>query len=140
KKSMLLGVHCSVAGGLENAFTQAVELGIDTFQIFTRNQRQWKAKPIADDEKKKFKAALKASEVKITFSHCSYLLNLAAADNDIRNKSIEALTAEVIRCSELGLSYCALHPGAAGGQTMDDAIFKIAEALKMLLLKTPASK
>ncbi len=137
---MLLGVHCSVAGGLENAFAQAAELNINTFQIFTRNQRQWKAKPITADEQKKFKAALRASNVKTAFSHCSYLINLAAGDNDMLIKSITALIEEVERCTALGLSYCVLHPGAAGGQTMEDAIFKIAEALKIVLLKTPSSK
>ena len=137
---MLLGVHCSVAGGLENAFTQAAEFNINTFQIFTRNQRQWKAKPITADEQKKFKAALRASNVKTAFSHCSYLINLAAGDNDMLIKSITALIEEVERCTALGLSYCVLHPGAAGGQTMDDAIFRIAEALKIVLMKTPSSK
>jgi len=137
---MLLGVHCSVSGGLENAFTCAADLGIDTFQVFTRNQRQWKAKPLSAEEEKKFTAALRASEVKITFSHCSYLLNLAASDEAIREKSIAALTAEVIRCSQLGLSYCIMHPGAAGSQTQEDAIKKIADGLKFVLLQTPASR
>lgn len=137
---MLLGVHCSVAGGLENAFTQAADLGIDTFQIFTRNQRQWKAKPVSVEEQQKFTSALKTSNVKIIFSHCSYLLNLAAADENLFVKSIAGLIEEVERCTALGLSYCVLHPGAAGGQTMDDAILKIAEALKLVLLHTPKSK
>ena len=43
---MLLGVHCSVSGGLQNAFVEAERLGIDTFQIFTQNQRQWLNKKI----------------------------------------------------------------------------------------------
>src|SRR5215217_8450704 len=124
---MLLGVHCSVAGGLENAFIQAKELGIDTFQIFTRNQRQWKAKPIADDEKKRFSAAKKKSGVKIMFSHCSYLLNPASANQDIYKKTIDALTEEVIRCTQLGLSFCVLHPGAAGEQTKEEAMKRIAK-------------
>jgi deoxyribonuclease-4 len=137
--SSLLGVHCSVSGGLQNAFTCAADLGIDTFQIFTRNQRQWNAKPISADEEKNFKAAMRSSKVKITFSHCSYLLNLAASDETIREKSIAALTEEVNRCTQLGLSYCIMHPGAAGSQSQEDAIKKIAEALTFVLLKTPAS-
>lgn len=137
---MLLGVHCSVAGGLENAFAEAARLGIDTFQIFTRNQRQWKAKPISEEEKNKFAAAWKQSEVKIIFSHCSYLLNLAAADSAAQKKATEALTEEVIRCTELGLSFCVLHPGAAGEQDMDTAMKRIARGLKEVLKNTSASK
>src|SRR2546423_513736 len=115
--SILLGVHCSVAGGLENAFTEAAAKNIDTFQIFTRNQRQWKAKPISEEEKKKFSESWKKSKVKTIFSHCSYLLNLGNVNSEIHQKTITALTEEVIRCTILGLKFCVLHPGAAGEQT-----------------------
>jgi deoxyribonuclease IV len=137
---MILGVHCSVSGGLENSFTEAQRLGIDAMQIFSRNQRQWAAKPVSPQEKLAFHTAAKDSEVEISFSHCSYLINLAADNPDIREKSIKALSEEVIRCSELGLKYCVLHPGAAGTQSMETAIYKIAEALNMVLTNTPGSK
>lgn len=136
---MLLGVHCSVAGGLENAFTEAARLGIDTMQIFTRNQRQWKAKPISEEEKTAFSSAWKQSQVKIIFSHCSYLLNLASADEAAHDKSVEALTEEVNRCTALGLSFCILHPGAAGEQDMPVAMKRIAKGLKQVLQNTKAS-
>ncbi len=137
---MLLGVHCSVAGGLENAFTEAAEKEINTFQIFTRNQRQWKAKPVTDDERKKFIAAWKRSKVKIIFSHCSYLLNLGNISDEIHQKTIDALTEEVVRCTKLGLSFCVLHPGAAGEQSPIDAMKRIAHGLKKVLTNTEESK
>lgn len=65
--SYSLGVHCSVSGGLENSFKEAGELQTDAMQIFTRNQRQWKAKPIGADEKTTFRAAAAASEVRVLF-------------------------------------------------------------------------
>ena len=109
---MLLGVHCSVSGGLEHSFDEARTLGIDTFQVFTRNQRQWKAKPISEEEKKAFASAWANNpQVKVIFSHASYLINLASADHQLRSKSIAAFTEEVIRCHELGLAYTVLHPG-----------------------------
>lgn len=135
----LIGVHCSVSGGLENAFTEAAALKIDCMQIFTRNQRQWKAKPISDEESALFKSEFKKSSVKIGFSHCSYLINLAAENNDNREKSIKALTEEVIRCTQLGLSYCVLHPGAAGEQEFEVAIKKIADGLTEVLNATSKS-
>lgn len=137
---MLLGVHCSVAGGLEKAFEEAARLGTDTMQIFTRNQRQWKAKPVSPEEKQTFKKAASVSKVKTSFSHCSYLLNLASANEEIRNKSIIALTDEVIRCASLGLDFCVLHPGAAGEQDPDTAISKIADALKSVISETKDTK
>src|SRR5690348_7214867 len=104
---MLLGVHCSVSGGLQNAFIEAEKLGINTFQIFTQNQRQWLNKKIDAELLKKFTNGWKENkQVKIIFSHCSYLLNLASLNEDIRKKSIEALAGEVKRCDTLGLSFC----------------------------------
>lgn len=129
----MLGVHCSVSGGLEKAFMEAADLGIDTMQIFTRNQRQWNAKPIGEDERSQFHKAAKTSAIKVAFSHCSYLINLAAENPETRKKSVKALTDEVIRCNQLGLDYCVLHPGAAGKQEFSVAMKKIAEGLNKVL-------
>lgn len=138
---MLLGVHCSVSGGLEHAFDEARTLGIDTFQVFTRNQRQWKAKPISEEEKKAFAAAWAANpQVKVIFSHASYLINLASADDRLRHKSIAGFTEEVIRCHELGLAYTVLHPGAAGESTEEEAMDRIADSLKKIVHETAHSK
>jgi deoxyribonuclease IV len=137
---MLLGVHCSVSGGLEHAFEEARTLGIDTFQVFTRNQRQWKAKPISEEEKKAFATDWAASpQVKVIFSHASYLINLASADDGLRHKSIAGFTEEVIRCHELGLAYTVLHPGAAGESTEEDAMGRIADSLKKIVQETSHS-
>lgn len=138
---MLLGVHCSVSGGLEHAFDEARTLGIDTFQVFTRNQRQWRAKPISEEEKKAFAAAWADNpQVKVIFSHASYLINLASADHELRSKSITAFTEELIRCHELGLAYAVLHPGAAGESSEEDAMKRIADSLKKVIQETHNSK
>ena len=134
-----LGVHCSVSGGLENAFVEANGLDIDVMQVFTRNQRQWNAKPISDEERTTFQKTWKSSRIKVAFSHCSYLINLAAESDETREKSIAALKLEVERCTLLGLSFCILHPGAAGSQTQDTAIGKIADGLRQVLDQTPHS-
>lgn len=137
---MMVGVHCSVSGGLENAFTEAAQLGLDTFQIFTRNQRQWKAKPVSEDEQKAFVAAWKQHpEVKVIFSHCSYLINLASADPDLQQKSRQGLTDEVKRCTALGLSFCVLHPGAAGEHSEEDAMKRVSAGLMHVLEETKGS-
>jgi deoxyribonuclease-4 len=133
---MLLGVHCSVAGGLQNAFVEAERLGIDTFQIFTQNQRQWLNKKIEEPLREAFAKAWDRNKVKIIFSHCSYLLNLASLNEEIRTKSIDALIGEVKRCDALGLSYCVLHPGSFKDQTLETAINKIIEGLEEVLTKT----
>ncbi|MEK7788650.1 MAG: hypothetical protein AAB283_01920, partial [Planctomycetota bacterium] len=80
---MLLGVHCSIKGGLHNAFHEAESLGIDTFQVFTKNQRQWKEKIIDTEERSTFLNTYKTSHVKMIFSHASYLINLASNDDTL---------------------------------------------------------
>jgi deoxyribonuclease-4 len=139
QNNMLLGVHCSVSGGLENAFTEAKDLGIDCMQIFTRNQRQWNAKPVTKDESELFIKAAAQSEIKVAFSHCSYLINLAAEDDAIRKKSITALRQEVVRCTSLGLAWCVLHPGARGSQDTETAVGKIADGLDQVISAVPGT-
>jgi deoxyribonuclease-4 len=67
--------------------------------------------------------------VKVIFSHASYLINLASADDGLRSKSIAAFAEEVMRCHELGLAYTVLHPGAAGESTAEDAMKRIGDSL-----------
>lgn len=136
KAGHLLGVHCSVSGGLHNAFEEAGKLGIDTFQIFTQNQRQWINKKYEPEIINAFKKSWKSSSVITVFSHCSYLLNLASEDEVLRSKSIDALIGEVIRCNDLGLSFCVLHPGAAKGQTEAQALDHVIDALKQVFAET----
>ena len=138
KKVKLLGVHCSVSGGLHLSFDEAEKLGIDTFQIFTQNQRQWINKKYYQETIDAFKKAWQESKVKTVFSHCSYLLNLASEDETLRKKSIDALTGEVQRCNDLGLSFCVLHPGAAKGQTEEQAIANVVVSLRHVLKNTAA--
>jgi len=137
---MLLGVHCSVSGGLQNAFVEAERLGIDTFQIFTQNQRQWLNKKIDASLLQQFTQAWDHKKIKIIFSHCSYLLNLASLNEDIQRKSIDALIGEVQRCHQLGLSYCVLHPGSYKEQTPETAIKKVIAALEHVLQQTDFSE
>lgn len=139
-KPTLLGVHCSISGGVHNAFAEANALGIDTFQIFTQNQRQWINKSIDEGQVSLFETAWKSSNVKIVFSHCSYLLNLASEDSELRKKSVDALIGEVLRCHDLGLSFCVLHPGAAKSQSPEIAIENIVHGLKHVLKNTSHSK
>jgi deoxyribonuclease-4 len=129
-----------VAGGIENACVMAQTLGIDTFQIFTKSQRQWKEKAFTIEEGLSFKAKMKATGIKIAFSHCSYLFNLASTNEELRNKSILGLVAELHRCESLGLQFAVLHPGANRLLTETESIRQIAEGLKLVLEQTAGLK
>ena len=136
---MLLGVHCSIKGGLHNAFHEAESLGIDTFQVFTKNQRQWKEKIIDTEEKSGFLNTYKTSRVKMIFSHASYLINLASNDDTLWECSVKALIGEVQRCHDLGLDFTILHPGSAKELGEQKGIKKIITALKTTLHATENS-
>ena len=136
---MLLGVHCSIKGGLHNAFYEAESLGIDTFQVFTKNQRQWKEKIIDTEEKSRFLNTYKTSRVKMIFSHAAYLINLASNDDTLWECSVKALIGEVQRCRDLGLDFTILHPGSAKELGEQKGIKKIIKALKTTLHATENS-
>lgn len=136
---MLLGVHCSIKGGLHNAFHEAESLGIDTFQVFTKNQRQWKEKIIDTEEKLRFLDNYKTSRVKVIFSHASYLINLASNDDALWERSTKALIGEVQRCHGLGLDFTIVHPGSAKVLGEQKGMKKIIAALKTTLHATENS-
>ena len=138
-RPMLLGVHCSIKGGLHNAFHEAESLGIGTFQIFTKNQRQWKEKIIDTSEKSTFLNSYKTSPVKMIFSHASYLINLASNDDTLWERSIKALIGEVQRCHELGLDFTIVHPGSAKELGEQKGMKKIMKALEATLHATESS-
>ncbi len=133
---MLLGVHCSISGGVHNACKEAGELHTNTFQIFTKNQRQWKERTFSNKEIAKFKETFEAEQQEVAFSHCSYLINLANNEEEGRKKSVNALIGEVQRCESLGLPYTVLHPGFPKDQGEKKGIGLIVEGLKTVVKET----
>ncbi len=134
-----VGAHVSIAGGVHNAPDNAVEIGAKAFALFTKNQRQWKGKPITEEDVKKFRERLKKSgiDVKHILPHDSYLINLGNPDREKRRRSVEAFIDEVQRCKKLGLKYLNFHPGSHLGKTSEDECLKIiADSLNETLEKT----
>jgi len=115
----LFGAHESVAGGLHLAFDRIAQVGGESLQIFTRNQRQWRPKPLSDREIGEFRNAHAASGRMPVASHASYLLNLATDKEDLLAKSVAALVLEFERCHQLGVPYVVLHPGSHGGDGVE---------------------
>jgi len=108
----ILGAHQSVAGGYYRAVELAAEIGCDCVQLFTKNNNQWRAKPLTDVDAAKFQAALKKSAVSHPLAHDSYLINLAAPDEDLWRKSLAAFAIELLRAEHLGIPFVVMHPGS----------------------------
>ncbi|NOZ91094.1 MAG: deoxyribonuclease IV [Epsilonproteobacteria bacterium] len=109
-----VGAHVSVSGGVDNAPLNAMKIGAKAFAMFTKNQRQWVAKPLEDKMIDSFKANLKKSGIlpKHVLPHDSYLINLGNPDIEKLEKSREAFIDELHRCDQLGLELLNFHPGS----------------------------
>jgi deoxyribonuclease-4 len=136
-RAQRFGAHLSVAGGLENAFDAGRRTGCDCLQIFVKNQRQWSAKPLTDEQISAYKAAERRTGLSPVVAHASYLLNLASPLAANRKRSSLALIDELTRCEALGVSGLVLHPGAHMGDGVDEGIRRIAESIGQVHKATP---
>jgi deoxyribonuclease-4 len=125
-----VGLHAPIAGGLQNALLKARQLNCDTVQIFSRNPRGWQARPLLEDEVETFKRVRRETNISPVVIHANYLINLAAADEVIRAKSIASFREEVERGVLLGADYLVVHPGSAKGACEADGVRTCAESLR----------
>ncbi len=128
----MFGSHLSIAGGLHNALIEAQQLGMDCVQVFTKNQRQWKVKPLTRDQIKEWQHHRRETGIDMVVSHDSYLINLASPVPAMRRKSINLFRHELRRCDALDIPYLVTHPGAhmQGGE--DQGLARVAESLDEL--------
>lgn len=117
-----LGIHVSISGGIQNSVKNAVNLGCNAFQIFSRSPRQWFAKDLSDDEISAFKEKLESSGIPYSsvVVHMPYLPNLSAPNSEMYQKSITTLTNEILRCNLLGIPHLVIHLGSHLGKGEDN--------------------
>jgi deoxyribonuclease IV len=137
---MVLGAHVSIAGGVQNAPQNALNVTAECIQIFSKNQRQWAAKPYSQSDIDAFRDAYKKSGLKGAMVHGSYLVNVAALDPAILAKSRAGLLDEAERCEQLGIPYLNMHPGSHLGAGIEAGTKRIADAILDVLDKTQGSK
>jgi deoxyribonuclease IV len=125
-----IGLHAPIAGGLHNALLKASALGCDAVQIFSRNPRGWAARPLTGEEVARFRAVRAETGISPVVIHCNYLVNLAAADPTVLEKSRASFREEVARGMELGADYLVVHPGSAKGSCEEDGVRTCAESLR----------
>ena len=124
-----LGAHMSIAGGYHKAVAAAEKAGCDCVQIFTKNNNQWRAKPISDAEAERFQAAMTQSKLEYPLSHSSYLINLGTPDDELWKKSIDAFVVELRRAQQLGIPHVVLHPGAYTTSSIQLGIARVVSGL-----------
>ncbi len=137
---MYLGAHVSTSGGVDKAPASGIEIGCEAIQVFTKNQRQWKARPFSNVEIASFRRELERTKIQIAVSHDSYLINLGSPDEKILEKSREAFWDEIDRCEQLGIPFLIFHPGSHVGSGEKAGIQMIAESLNDALSRKTGYK
>jgi deoxyribonuclease-4 len=132
----LLGAHVSTAGGIATAPPRARAIAATAMQIFTKQANRWAERSCEEQEVHAFRAALADTDVRVTVSHDSYLINLASPDATLRQRSMQSFIAELRRCEALDLDFLVSHPG----NYMDDrnsGIARNADAITACLEQVP---
>ncbi|MDI5986561.1 deoxyribonuclease IV [Halomonas sp. M4R5S39] len=134
-----LGAHVSAAGGPDQAVLRAVEIGADAFALFTKNQRQWHAKPLTDEAIEAFRTACREHGFGPgqILPHDSYLINLGHPDAAGLEKSRAAFLDEFQRCEQLGLTLLNFHPGSHLKKISEsECLTRIADSINHVLAET----
>ena len=134
-----IGAHVSASGGVFNAPVNAHEIGATAFALFTKNQKQWVAKPLTDEEIGKFKdnCAKYGYTAAQILPHDSYLINLGSPREEGLQKSRAAFIDEMRRCEQLGLDRLNFHPGSHLKEiSVDECLATIAHSINLALDKT----
>ena len=127
----------SIAGGLPRAVERARAADCDTLQIFTKSSGQWRARPLPDSEIAEFRRLSEELDVRPVIAHASYLINLAAPADTLRDRSGAALGEELDRAEALGLLGVVLHPGSYTTTTEEEGLARIADGIAKVLKDRP---
>lgn len=132
-----VGVHLPLAGGMVRAVDRALAIGATCLQVFADNPSAWRRRAAPSAELPAFRARLLADDVLPLAVHGPYLLNLAASDQAIWERSLTTLIAELRTASAWGAAYLNVHIGSHRGAGPEVGIARIAEAVRRVLLEVP---
>ena len=143
----LLGAHVSVQGGVHTGPRRGTAIGATAIQVFTKTPNQWREPEVAAETADAFRRECERTGITTIVSHDSYLINLATPDPALASRSADSFTAELRRCTALGIAYLVSHPGnfmddrEAGIRRNAAAYTRCLEAVRgpvMVLLETTA--
>jgi deoxyribonuclease-4 len=130
KLSRRIGIHTSIAGGVENAAERAFRLGCNTFQIFSSSPRQWQPYELGSKQCESMRGLRKKYDLSPLVIHSNYLINLAGGSDQFRPKSIAAFRGELQRALALCANYLVLHPGSFRGSSREEGLQRVASGIK----------
>jgi deoxyribonuclease-4 len=145
---MRFGFHVSISGGFRKVIARARERQCETIQLFSRNPRGWKYRPLDNDDTSAFILEAKEHDIRPVFVHMPYLVNLASADKRLFERSVGSLIEGLKRCAQIGSPFLILHVGSApdpekGLKQMSEgigrALTKVSNNVRLLLENTAGS-
>jgi deoxyribonuclease-4 len=133
---MLIGAHVSPSGGLYKAVERGSEIGCDAIQIFNQSPRMWRPTAYTDEDFKRFRDALAASDIQAVVIHAVYLINCGTDDEEIEQKSLASLIQALRVGDGIGAAGVVLHPGSAKKGPVAPAIERAGKVFERALHET----
>lgn len=127
--SRRIGIHASIAGGVENAAERAYRIGCNTLQIFSSSPRQWAPYELGRPQCDELKQLREKYNLKPLVIHTNYLINLASMTQAFLKKSIESFRGEIERALAVRAEYLILHPGSFRGADREKGLLQTAAAI-----------
>ncbi|CAM3554631.1 deoxyribonuclease IV [Erysipelothrix sp. HDW6B] len=128
-----IGSHLSFSKGYEGLGKEALNIGANTFQFFTRSPRGGKAKPLDLDDVAKLNAIIEANDFKHILAHAPYTLNACSDKPHTREYAEEVMRDDIYRMSFIKGSLYNFHPGSHVGQGVEPAVVMISDMLNRVL-------
>ncbi|MFD1570818.1 deoxyribonuclease IV [Halorubrum laminariae] len=130
--SLRVGAHVSIAGGVDNAVANQLDVGGNCGQIFTHSPQVWQDPNIGDEEAERFRGGTERELAGPWVIHTSYLVNLCTPKEGLREKSLDSMQAEVDAADKLGIPYVNVHLGAHTGAGVDGGLDNAASVIDEL--------
>ena len=130
-----IGCHLSASKGFLAMGKEAVKIGGNTFQFFTRNPRGGAAKAIDEKDVEAFLAFAAENGIDIILAHAPYTLNACAADDKIRTFARETMADDLQRMEYVPGNLYNFHPGSHVKLGVEIGIDKIADLLNEVLFE-----
>jgi deoxyribonuclease-4 len=128
-----IGCHLSASKGFAHMGKEALSIGANTFQFFTRNPRGSKAKDIDPKDVAVFLEIAEENKFAKILAHAPYTLNPCAADKRIKDFALKVMADDLARMEYIPNNYYNFHPGNHVGQGIDRGIDLIAELINKIL-------
>jgi deoxyribonuclease-4 len=133
---VLIGAHVSVSGGIYTAIDRAVAMDADAVQIFTQSPRAWRPTNHPPENLERFRELREEAEIGAVLCHALYLVNLAAPNDDVYEKSRTAMRHTMEVATAIDADAVVFHVGSHLGSGMETGLERVLPAMEELLALT----